>query len=236
LAQDEVYFTAALWEVPRAKWPAYVEWFEKNSKPVLERMLAEGVINAFGLDSEGLHSPEGYSHISWLEADSVANLEKAQTAVYGAMEDEARAELASMAIKHQDDYGAAVFSGSRTSNLTEGYWIGSTVQVKEGKGADFRQAWEAWVKPVYEQLLADGTIVSYSLSRQHFHTEQPGLMTTWYAIADMAMDEKVDAAFEAAWTGAGEIEGKARQALFREMTKSGSHRDQMNRIIHLQVK
>lgn len=141
-----------------------------------------------------------------------------------------------MATRHQDDYGAAVFSGSRTSTLTEGYWIGSTVQVKDGQGSDYRKAWEAWVKPVYDKLLADGTIVSYSLSRQHYHTEKPGLMTTWYAIADMAMDEKVDAAFEASWGGLDEIEGKARRALFREMMETGSHRDMMNRIIHLQAK
>ncbi len=108
--------------------------------------------------------------------------------------------------------------------------------MKPGHGQDFLKAWEAWAKPVYDQLLADGTIVSYSLNTEYYHTEAPGLLTAWYLIEDMAMDEKVSAAFEAAWGKPDEIDRKARQAYIRSLLVEGAHRDVMNRVLYYHAK
>ena len=240
VAQDSetLYTRGGFWEVPRTKWKAFGEFFEKFEKPVLDRMLSEGVIEEYGIDAFSLHHPDGYTHSTWFSATSMAGLEKVLDAFEEAAEaqstsgDNVNDEFAGMVTKHRDSILRSISHGAKSVQLDDGYFMGTMSRVKRGKGREYRKTWEAYVKPVYEQLLADGTIVAYGLDTAYIHTEKPGDRMSWYIISNMEADEKVEAAFDAAWDTLSETDREARRALFWEMIEEGSHRDDMTRIIH----
>ena len=58
-AESAVYTYVAEWAVPRAQWNVLVANWEKNSKPILEKMSANGTLVGWGAYSTVIHEPEG---------------------------------------------------------------------------------------------------------------------------------------------------------------------------------
>ncbi len=238
---SKLYVQVGFWDVPREKWDAFVQYFEKYEKPVMERMVAEGVLVEWGLDSNGLHHPADYTHSTWMAARDLAGIEKALDAYEASLgADAARleAEFASMITKHMDMTMVSQHGGGRTAKLDRGYFQASSVRVKRGRVSDYEKAWKELTQPILDQLLKDGTIVAYGLDTPYHHTseESLGMMVTWYVVADMAADAKVDAAFEAAQAKRTETERAALRDHFWGMSVEGSHRDFFTRLIHYQRK
>lgn len=242
LAAEEktVYFSGQSWDIPRDKWDDYKAYFDKYEKPVLEKALAEGIIVEWGLAAEGLHGPDTYSHSVWFGAHSLADLEKVyeiSRAVLGEeVSNETEEMLAQLVTKHRDTYIRSIRYRSKTSSLTQGYLLGSSVQVAPGSGRDYIQGWDHYQQPVLDKLLADGVILGYSLETQYYHTEKPGRWTTYYVIDDMAKDEQVAAAWDEAGKDTPEIVRTALGAQYRSRVEEGSHRDSFDRIIYFQAK
>jgi hypothetical protein len=141
-----------------------------------------------------------------------------------------------MVTKHRDVLIRSYHRGSKGARIDDGYFFGSFNRVKAGKGAGYRKAWEKYAKPIHENLLAEGKIVSWGLDAEYIHTEAPGGIWSWYIPADIGQNEAIDAAFEGSWSGLDEVEREARAAMMRELTDEGSLRDAMTRIIHYAVK
>ena len=84
-AEDPVVYTRlAQWQIARPNWGAYEADLKKTQVPVMEKLLADGVITEFGYDRNSVHSPDGYTHSSWFCAGSQANLEKALDTIVAA--------------------------------------------------------------------------------------------------------------------------------------------------------
>jgi hypothetical protein len=147
-----IYTQVGFWDVPRANWAEYVELVEKYEKPVMEKLLADGLIVEFGFESSGLHNPDGYSHASWMSSESLSGLEKALDAFYAELGDGAdafEAAVGGLVSRHMDIVAESEHYGFRTSKFENGYSVGSFVQLKPGKGGEYRRAFEAWVQPLY---------------------------------------------------------------------------------------
>ena len=74
----EPYTYVAEWQIPRALWAAFPQEFEKNSRPILEKLSADGTLIGWGAYETIVHTPEGYSHGAWWTATSYAAMEKAR--------------------------------------------------------------------------------------------------------------------------------------------------------------
>ena len=74
------YTRVALWDVERAHWGGFVTMFESHEKAILEKLMADGLISEWGIDAEGLHHPEGYTHSTWYSAGSLGALARASDA------------------------------------------------------------------------------------------------------------------------------------------------------------
>jgi len=68
-------------------------------------------------------------------------------------------------------------------------------KVKPGKGADDRKAWEKYNKPVFDKLVADGTVLAFGLSVEDVRTDGDFTHYVWIATKDLATQDKVRAAF-----------------------------------------
>ena len=190
--------------------------------PVRDKLMAEGVVLAWGIETPVLRSPGGTTHLIWFTVanwdgvEKVLNGMEAQLAKLAA--DEAKAAEAPRAKRQQPAKTTAertreVFDMSKTRDwltrdLVSGFGpppsAGSLpfvrynfVKVKPGKGPAYRSAWEKYSKPVYDKLVADGVVLAYGLAAEEVKTDGDFTHFLWVATANMAAADKIGPTFAA---------------------------------------
>lgn len=186
--------------------------------PVRDKLMAEGVIMAWGMETPILRYPGGTTHLIWFSVANWAGVEK----VLNAMEAR-QAKLAAdeaMAARGKPrppmttaERVRATFDMSKTRDwltrdLVAGYGSNppagtlpftryNFIKVKPGKGADYRRTWEKYNKPVYDKLVADRVVLAYGLAQEEVKTDGDFTHFVWVATASMADADKILAAFAA---------------------------------------
>ena len=242
-AQDSrVYVRVELWDVKREAWSAFVKDYEKNDLPVYQKLLADGVINEYGIDSAWLHNPEGYTHSTWHAATSMAAMDKVREAFLAAEKARGEAEqarldmeFAKMLNKHRDYLILTEGQKAKASKLDKAYFYEASVAVKRGGGDSYLSYWNEHTKPVYEKLMREGVIVAYGRGREEITTEGQDRRASWYVVADLGGHDKVQAALRETWSKMTEEQRRARWASIWEYSEPNSFRENMTRMIHWQI-
>ena len=186
--------------------------------PVRDKLMAEGVVMAWGVETPILRYPGGTTHLIWFTVANWAGVEK----VLNAME----ARLAKLAADEAQaarrggrpamttaERSRAVFDGSKTRDwLTRDIVANfgpppkagvlpftryNFVKVKPGKGAEYRRTWEKYNKPVFDKLVADGVVLAFGLAAEEVKTDGDWTHFVWIATATMADADKIGPAFAA---------------------------------------
>jgi hypothetical protein len=242
LSQDQPLYTRiASWNLARMHWADFEKDFKKNQQPVMEKLLADGVITQYGVDAVTVHTADGQTHSTWFSSRSLANLEKALDTLVAASEklgpEERRRQNTDFAgEKHRDFIVRSLVHKVRPANQDKGYDMASFFTVKPGKGPEYLELWNKYNKPTLEQLLAEGTISAYGLDVEQVHTNSPLERVMWFVMPNAEALDKIEAAFEAARNKVDAVERRAIGALFAEVTEPGTHRDAMFRIIRYAAK
>ncbi|MGH9969628.1 MAG: hypothetical protein ACREBG_17790 [Pyrinomonadaceae bacterium] len=191
--------------------------------PVRDKLMADGVILAWGLETPVLRYPGGTTHLIWFTVanwdgvEKVLNGMEAQLAKLAA--EEAKAAEAARAKRQAPamttaERSRATFDMSKTRDwltrdLVSGYSSAPApagllpftrygfVKVKPGKGPDYRRAWEKYNKPVYDKLMTDGVVLAYGLAVEEVKTDGDFTHFSWVATANMAAADKIGPAFTA---------------------------------------
>ena len=223
--------------------------------PVRDKLMADGVVLAWGLETPILRYPGGTTHSIWF---SVANLEGVEKVLNG-MEaqlaklaaDDARAAEEARRNKQKPamttaERTAEVFDMSKTRDwltrdLVSNYGSApppagvlpitryNFVKAKPGKGGDYRRAWEKYNKPVYDKLIADGTVLAYGLATEEVKTDGEFTHFIWIATANMAAADKIGPAFAADRNRRSEEERNAISDLFTSLTEPDKARSIVTR-------
>jgi len=232
-----VYCLVGLWEIAPADQQLFEDNFTKYQKPILDKFVADRTIIDYGFDTSALHRPDGYTHARWITAESRANVETAIGAIVAAFEKmplEQRTKMdkdyARMVKKHRDHLVSTEGYRNKPGQYTKGYIINSFFQAKPGKMRELKEMWTKYQKPVYEQLFNDGVLLGFGVDTEIFHTEQPGGVTVWYIVPDMASEDKVDKAFEDARAKRSPEENENLGKAMRELTDTEKHRDSLSLI------
>jgi hypothetical protein len=243
IAQDQavVYTRVAEWQIARTSWDAYEKDLKKNFVPVMEKLLADGVIIEFGADSASVHTPDGYTHSTWFCARSLANLEKAldtlvESAAKLTPEERRRQDTDLSGTRHADRILRSVQFRNRTVKMEKGYGSFSVQKVLPGKAREYLDLYDKYTKPVLEQLYADGTVTAYGIDAELVHTGDAGLRYFWQLVPDAAALDKVEAAFEAARTRRTPEERQAIGQAFADLRDASAHRDSQSNIIYYNAK
>ncbi|MGI8898552.1 MAG: hypothetical protein ACR2IB_09190 [Pyrinomonadaceae bacterium] len=222
--------------------------------PVRDKLMADGVILAWGMETPILRYPGGTTHLIWFSVanwdgvEKVLNGMEAQLAKLAA--DEAKSNGAPRARRQQPAKTTAersreVFDGSKTRDwltrdLVANYGPPPAagvlpftrynfVKVRPGKSADYRRAWEKYSKPVYDKLLADGVVLAYGLAVEEVKTEGDFTHFVWVATANMGAADKIGPAFTADRNRRSEEERNAVAETFASLTEPDKARSMVTR-------
>jgi len=230
-------------------------------QPVRDKLMAEGVIMAWGIEVPVLRYPGGTTHLIWFSVENWAGVEKVLNAMEAQLaklaEDEAKAAADATRNRQKPAMTTAqrareVFDASKTRDwlirdLVFGYTSAASpagllpttrynfVKVKPGKGAEYRRTWEKYNKPVLDKLLADGTILAYGLSAEEVKTEGEFTHFSWTATSNLAAADKVVAAFAADRGRRSEEERAAIGDLFTSLIEPDKSRALVTRSIIFRV-
>lgn len=192
--QATVLTYVAEWGVPRAQWGEMAKQNE-NLQPQLDRLVDDGTLIGYGFYEYQVHSDEGMTHGDWFQATSIGNILKALEAMSKASS--ASAVLANS--RHHDSLVQSTMYGFRPGTTRNGYlWVGHFV-IKPDHVTDWIRVFGTFIRPVLDEMTADGTVVAYQLDTQLIHTAA-GANTLSYAYVTSGPDgiEKVRAAINAA--------------------------------------
>ena len=186
--------------------------------PVRDKLMAEGVVMAWGMETPILRYPGGTTHLIWFSVANWEGVEKVLTAMEARLAKLAADEAVAARGRQRPamttaERSRSVFDGSKTRDwlirdLVAGYgpppkagvlpYIRyNFVKARPGKGADYRRTWERYNKPVFDRLVADGTVLAYGLAQEEVKTDGDWTHFVWIATPTMAAADKIGPAFAA---------------------------------------
>ena len=235
----------------------FMELVKTVGAPVRDKLMADGVIGAWGVETPLLRMPGGATHIVWYSVNDWSGVEKVDAAMRSqiAKLDEEAAKGGASAGKKGGGGGTGVsarmmeiadVSKTRdylTRNLV--FVTGATmppagtlpferfvyVKVKPGKGGEYRKVWEKYNKPVLDKLVADGVVLAYGLAVEDVRTDGDFTHFTWLATKDLAAMEKVRNAFTADRDKRSQDEQDAITAAFVNVLDLDASRSEVDRFL-----
>lgn len=189
-------------------------------QPVRDKLMADGVIHGWGIETPILRGPDVSTHLIWFAVNSHADLQKVMDAMQAQMakvaSDEAKAaavdpkrkfvttqERRDMVWDHSKtrDYlmrdVVANFGTSLPPAGTLPWTRYNFLKVKPGMGNAYRAAWEKYNKPVLDKLVADGTLLAFGLAVEELKTDSNWTHFVWQSGKDAGAFDKVRTAFAA---------------------------------------
>lgn len=216
-----IYIYVAQWDVPRADWPAF-EKPDPAFNALMAKLLADGTIIDYGSFKSVAHQDGSPNHGGWWSANSVGNLMKALAAV-AAQKGNPELEKIQAASKHWDYILDSRLYGAKHGSFENGYLRVGAYKSKPHEGEQTDKMLKAYIVPMLEKLLADGSIYAYSIDREAIHTTDPSFF--WIVIIANGPEgldkfyEGLEAASKANPTG-----GPA----FGSTLESAEHRDSLS--------
>jgi hypothetical protein len=179
-----------------------------------------------------------YSHVQWISFAGWAGADAFMgkfMEMQQARSDEERAalqakfEAATEEGSHADDIYRVVHIGPGSER--PGYIHLGYRNVQRGKGGDATKMFKEMAAPVYDGLMADGSIIGYGLAVPAIHRDGGADRMNWYSSANLAARDAVSAAFDAAGDERSEEENKALGERWMSTFEDG-HTDQILLVIH----
>ena len=220
--EPTIYTFIAHFDVPRPQWDEMTRNVEQDVRPVMERMLADGTIESWGNEERIIHEENGTTHGVWWAATSIAGLERVREELIKIPSSPA------LNNPHHDHLFESIIHRGNTAGPTSGYLYVEIIKLRPGSGQTWRQLWEKYFKPTYDELLDDGTLLSYEVSRQYVHTEDPRWRYVWTVTPSAEAVDKVNAAIGAVF----EKDGTAIRAAFGSVSIRSEHRDVFARVLN----
>ncbi len=216
------------WKIPRAQWGAFAVDFEKNTRPVLEKLGAAGTLVGWGAYETVVHTEEGYTHGVWWSAASYAGIEAARAEL---LKSAATSASLTAATGHHDLFLRAVAGNGKPASGAGGYLTVSRYLMKPGSAQDWRALWDKHSKPIYDDLVAKGVLNAYSIDVEEMHTDNPGWRLLVTLTPSIEAEDQFGAALDAVDSKRTPEERKTIALQQAAVVEPGSHRDLFAKII-----
>jgi hypothetical protein len=236
----------------------FMDLVKTVGQPVRDKLMADGVVRAWGVETPLLRVPGNATHLIWYAVADYAGVDQVDSAMraqIAKLNDEATksgaakkgqksgtsvtarlGEIADMSKVH--DYltrDLVIGFGPPSGSAALPFVRYNFVKVKAGKGSDYRKAWEKYNKPVFEKLAADGVVMAYGLSLEEIRTDGDFTHYVWYAVKDLASFDKVRAAFMADRDRRSQEEQDSLTSLFVSLQDTDASRSEVVRSLIFHV-
>jgi hypothetical protein len=236
----------------------FMDLVKTVGQPVRDKLMADGVVKAWGVETPLLRVPGNATHLIWYAVADYAGVDQVDSAMraqIAKLNDEATksgaakkgqksgtsvtarlGEIADMSKVH--DYltrDLVIGFGPPSGSAALPFVRYNFVKVKAGKGSDYRKAWEKYNKPVFEKLAADGVVMAYGLSLEEIRTDGDFTHYVWYAVKDLASFDKVRAAFMADRDRRSQEEQDSLTSLFVSLQDTDASRSEVVRSLIFHV-
>jgi hypothetical protein len=217
-------------------------------QPVRDKLMADGVILAWGLEVPVLRVPGYATHVIWYVVADMAGVEKVQDAMTAQLAkiaaDESaqklRKELTTAertleiidVTKTRDWLTRDVIVNYGATTVPAGtlpYTAYSAIKARPGKSGGYVTAWEKYNKPVYDKLVADGVVLEYGLAVEAVKTTDDFTHFLWVVTKDLAARDKVRAALLASQASLSEADRDAMTEIFADAADAGTGRQMLTR-------
>lgn len=170
--KPRMYTYDSSWVFPRARWADVDKDNAQSNQKILAPALSDGTLLGYGDDDNLVHTVDGPTHDNWFQASSMAGLMKVLDAFYKT--GGATNALTISATKHWDEVFVSRFYNWKAGTWKGAYGRSSSYKLKADAPPN---AVEMLSKnlfvPLFEKLLADGTIVEYEIDEETVHTQSP---------------------------------------------------------------
>ncbi len=219
--------------------------------PVRDKLLAEGVILAWGVDVPVMRAPGQPNYSIWYTVATWDGIQKVQAAM--------RAQLTSLAEQDQKAAEVSRKKGGKAPKSTAERiqevfevektrdWIFRDIEahyskspppagaqpftyfeldrVHPGKGLEYRQLLDKHDKPVLDKLLTDGVIGAYGIGTEEVVTTREFTHYTWASVLNLADLDKILAAFDAEQAKRSPEENSVISQSYRNLVEHAAHRE-----------
>ncbi|MBS0416139.1 MAG: hypothetical protein JSR66_00390 [Proteobacteria bacterium] len=213
-----LYTYVGSFALPRAKW-AEMEKQSAATLKVFDKALSSGQIVGYGLDTALVHTQDGDTHDSFWSSLSLAGV----LAVLDDLEKSAPSGGTALtsATKHDDSLLVSRYYNWKPASFKGAYSHVAAYTLKDtapDNAIDVLS--KGFGVPLFEKLLADGTILEYEIDQEQIHTSAPGRFWVVYFCKTADGLDKVNAALDSAF-GANAFVGPALDS----MVQPAAHRD-----------
>ncbi|HEY6428955.1 MAG TPA: hypothetical protein VIX84_17160 [Acidimicrobiales bacterium] len=161
-----LYRYDSYWVFPRAHWGDVDKDNAAGNQKILAPALAEGTLVGYGDAVNLMHSAEGFTHANWWQANSWAGVMKVVEGFHKG--GGSSSPLLVSATKHWDQVFVSRFYNWKAGSWKGAYRYTATYELKpEWPDPNAAiQTLSTFDVPLFEKLLADGTIVEYEIDRE----------------------------------------------------------------------
>jgi hypothetical protein len=208
---------------------------------ILDPLVDSDVALEWGVAMPIIHDGgDPSSHVEWVTFKNWAGVDafmQAFLAAQGAKsDDEKKADMKawqSMVVpgSHADSVHKLVDSGAG-SGARPAYIMVSYYQAKRGKFSEAMRVWRETTKPIYDELLAAGKVVNYGLFVPEIHRGEKWTHLGWYSAPNLASQDLVSQAFEAARAARSQEENTSLMRTYIEAFEPEGHSDQILAVVH----
>jgi hypothetical protein len=226
-AQEQTHYTfVSWWAVPRAQWTDF-EKSQDQTTSLLERLVADGTLVAWGSSAVLVHTEDGFTHANWF----VSTTQSGITKTLGALRSSSRTQALSNSTKHMDLMLHSIAHGGKTARATSGIIRVAMWRAKPGRGDDVEQFFKKYRQPDLDAGVADGSVLMYNFGSQAIHTDAPGAynLAVVYAYYE-GLDKST------ALLAAHAKENPAAGEGFGAILETSAHRDSLMRVLAYQHK
>ena len=213
------------WQIPMQHLATYTSELERNVRPLLEKLMRDGTIFDFGVYTTIVKEDEGVTHGYWFEIPTLPSLDTA----LNALSNLPSSEIGTSAPKEHDFLFRILLRGSRAASGKNGIFYLNSTLLQQGKRDEWRDWWDKYQKPMYEQFLRDGWITSYEIDTGEVHTMDAGWVYLAYVAPSLEAVDKINNAFRIRVEKRAPEENQAINSALQAIAVAGSHRDYMAR-------
>ena len=227
-------------------------------QPVRDKLMADGVVLAWGVQASMLRVPGNGTHWIWYVVSDWSGIEKVDAAMRAQIAKLSSNDSMTSTAKKGQKPAASVTDRLREVTdlskahdyITRGlvskeapttpagvlpYTRYNFIKVKAGKGADYRKAWDKYNKPVFDKLVDDGVLLGYGMDVEEVRTNGDFTHFVWMDTKDLAAMDKLRAAFLADRDRRTQEEQDAIANLFNSLVDADASRAEVARSLIFHV-